>query len=82
MKTRRRLARALDDADPGSLGVLVRQDRIVRAGTSVEGGLLLVGGELDVRGRVRGDVIVVDGLLTLAASGRIDGDVPARGVPA
>ncbi|MDE2762103.1 MAG: hypothetical protein OXQ94_04535 [Gemmatimonadota bacterium] len=69
------LARALDDVDPRSLGVLVDQDHIVRAGTSVGGGLLLVGGELDVRGRVRGDVIVVDGVLTVAASGRIDGDI-------
>ena len=69
------LATALEDTDLGSLSVFVDQDHIVRAGTSGDGGLLLVDGVLDVRGRVRGDVIVVDGTLTLAASGRIDGDV-------
>ena len=69
------LARALDDVDPRSLRVIVDQDHIVRVGTSAGGSLLLAGGELDVRGRVRGDVIVVDGVLNVAASGRIDGDV-------
>ena len=68
------LARALEDMDLESLSVMVGQDHTVRAGTSVERGFLVVDGELDVRGRVRGDVIVVDGTLTLAASGRIDGD--------
>lgn len=65
---------ALDGIDAESLTVLVGRDHVVRAGTQVEGGILLVDGELDVRGRVRGDVIVVDGTLTLA-SGRVDGDV-------
>ncbi len=66
--------RALDGVDAEALTVLVGRDHVVRAGTQVEGGILLVGGELDVRGRVRGDVIVVDGTLALG-SGRIDGDV-------
>ncbi len=65
---------ALDGIDAESLTVLVGRDDVVRAGTQIEGGILLVDGELDVRGRVRGDVIVVDGTLILA-SGRIDGDV-------
>ncbi len=69
------LARALEDTDLESLRILVGRDHVVRAGTSAENGLLLVGGDLDVRGRVRGDVIVVDGTLSLAPDGRIDGDV-------
>ena len=65
--------RALDGIDVGALTVLVGQDHLVRAGTQVDGGILLVDGELDVRGRVRGDVIVVDGILAVG-SGRIDGE--------
>jgi len=68
------LARALEDIDPESLRVLVDRNHIVPAGSSVDGSLLLVDGELDIRGRVRGDVIVVDGILALAQGGRIDGD--------
>ena len=73
-RNRDALVRALEDTDLESLTVLVGQDHVVRAGTQVEGGFLLVDGELDVRGRVRGDVIVADGTLTLASGGRIDGD--------
>ena len=69
------LASALADTDLESLRVLVDRDHVVRAGTSVESGFLIVDGDLDVRGRVRGDVIVVDGTLILAPDGRIDGDV-------
>lgn len=69
------LARALEDMDLESLTVLVGRDRTVGNGTEVEHGFLLVDGELDVRGRVRGDVLVVNGILTVAESGRIDGDV-------
>ena len=74
-ESREGLARALEDTDLESLRVLVGRDHVVRAGTSAERGFLLVGGDLDVRGGVRGDVIVVDGTLTLAPEGRIDGDV-------
>ena len=72
-RNRDALVRALEDTDLESLTVLVGQDHVVPAGTQVEGGFLLVDGELDVRGRVRGDVIVADGTLTVT-SGRIDGD--------
>ena len=70
---REAFARALEDLDLETLTVLVDQDHVVRTGTTVEGGFLVVDGELDVRGRVGGDVVVVDGTLTLAAGGRIDG---------
>lgn len=67
--------RALDGIDVESLTVLVGQDHVVRAGTQADGGILLVDGELGVRGRVHGDVIVVDGSLVLASGGLIEGDV-------
>lgn len=66
-------AQALEGIDVESLMVIVGRDHVVQAGTPVDGGILLVDGELVVRGRVHGDVIVVDGTLTLA-SGRIEGD--------
>lgn len=66
--------RALDGVDVESLTVLVGQDHVVRAGTQVSGDMLLVGGLLDVRGRVRGDVIVVDGTLFLGPGGLVEGD--------
>lgn len=65
---------ALEGIDVESLTVIVGRDQVVQAGTPIEGGILLVDGELVVRGRVHGDVIVVDGTLALA-SGRIEGDV-------
>lgn len=68
------LVNALEDVDLEALTVLIGRDHVVRAGTSVEGGILLVDGELAVRGRVRGDAIVADGTLTLDPGGRIDGD--------
>lgn len=71
---REALARALEDTDLESLSVLVGRDHVVPAGTSVDGGILLVDGELEIRGRVRGDVIVADGTLALADGGRIGGD--------
>ena len=69
------LGEALNDVDLESLDIVLRQDHTVSEGTSAEGGILVVGGHLDVRGRVRGDVIVLDGTLTLAEDSRIDGDV-------
>lgn len=67
--------RALDGIDIESLIVLVGEDHVVRAGTQAEGGILLVDGELGVRGRVQGDVIVVDGTVSLAQGGLIEGDL-------
>ena len=67
--------RALEGVDVESLTVVVGEDHVVRAGTRAEGGILLVDGELGVRGRVHGDVIVVDGTLALAPDGLIEGDL-------
>ena len=69
------LGEALEDVDLESLDIWLREDRTVPEGTSVAGGILVVDAHLDVRGRVRGDVIVLDGALTLAENSRIEGDV-------
>lgn len=66
---------ALEGVDVESLTVLVGEDHVVRAGTQFQGNMLVVDGELDVRGLLVGDVIVVDGTLNLASDGTIRGDV-------
>ena len=66
---------ALADVDVESMDIRVGEDHSVPAGTAVNGGFLLVDGQLEVEGTVRGDVILLDGTLVLGESGRIDGDV-------
>ncbi|MCY4399971.1 MAG: hypothetical protein OXE96_11610 [Gemmatimonadetes bacterium] len=69
------LGEALDDVDLESLSIWLHEDHTIPAEVTVMGDVLLAGGRLDVRGRVRGDVIVLDGDLTLSAEGSIAGDV-------
>ncbi len=69
------LGEALDDVDLESLSIWLQEDRTIPAETTVTGDVLLAGGHLDVRGRVRGDVIVLEGDLTLSEAGLIEGDV-------
>ena len=53
----------------------VGEDHTVPAGAVIDGGVVVVDGQLDVRGHVRGSVAVLDGFLTLAAGSRVDGDI-------
>lgn len=69
------LGAALADVDLESVDVHVGQDYSVPEGTTVDGSLFLVDGRLDVEGRIRGDVVLLDGTLVLSASGLIEGDV-------
>ena len=69
------LGTALEDVDLQSLGIWLHQDYTVPEGTSHSGSVLVVGGHLDVRGSVDGDVIVLDGTITLWDDGEVDGDV-------
>ena len=69
------LGTALEDVDLESLGIWLHQDHTVREGTSHSGSVLVVGGHLDVRGSVDGDVIVLDGTITLREDGEVDGDI-------
>jgi uncharacterized RDD family membrane protein YckC len=54
--------------------IRVNQNYTVRAGETTED-VVLVAGSLRVEGRVRGDVVVVFGKVTIASTGVIDGDL-------
>lgn len=69
------LGTALEEVDLESLRIWLHQDYTVGEETSHQGSMLVVGGHLDVRGRVDGDVIVLDGTMTLRDEGAVDGDV-------
>lgn len=69
------LAAATEGIELADGELRVAEDHTVPAGTTIDGSVLLVDGHLEVRGRVRGTVIVLNGSLTLAGGSRIDGDV-------
>lgn len=55
--------------------ISVGEDVVVDAGEEIDGSIVVVDGNLDVRGTVRGDVAVTGGRLRLEDGGRIIGDV-------
>lgn len=69
------LAQGLEELDLESLHIVINSDLVIPANESRNNDFLVVDGKLEVRGRVRGDVVVVNGDLTLAQGGRLDGDV-------
>ncbi len=69
------LGEALEDIDLGSLDIRLNEDHVVPQGTLVEGGILVAGAGLDIRGRVGADVVVLNGVMNLGEGGRIDGNV-------
>jgi hypothetical protein len=69
------LARALEGTALENVQVHVDEDFEVQQGAEIEGTLVVVDGDLTVRGDVDGDVVVVDGTLLLEEGGRIRGDV-------
>jgi len=71
----RGLSEALESTDLDRLQVWLDEDHVIGRGETVDGTVLVVEGDLDVRGRVRGDVIVVGGSLELDEGATIDGDV-------
>lgn len=48
-------------------------------GRRLEGDVAVLGGPVEIAGRVAGDVVVINGDLTLQATGRVDGDVTIVG---
>jgi hypothetical protein len=69
------LAEALEDLDFDDVRLSVGEDLIIETGEDVDATVLVVDADLEVAGRVRGDVVVVDGDLRLAPGSRVDGDV-------
>jgi hypothetical protein len=55
--------------------VRVGRDLVVEAGEELEATVILVDGNLEVRGTIRGDVVVTDGKVRLQKGGRITGDL-------
>ena len=68
-------AAAVEDIDLADAEIHIGAARAIPAGESVAGDLIVVDGRLEVDGRVRGNVVVMDGELVLAEGSRIDGDV-------
>lgn len=58
---------------------VLRGDRVVAAGETTEGDVLVVGGDLRVLGTVRGNAVVAGGNLFLGEGGRVLGDVNVAG---
>ncbi len=58
-----------------NLALVVHDDYTVGANQLVEGSLALLSGELDLEGTVDGDVLVLDGTLTLSRSANVTGDI-------
>ena len=69
------LSDALEDVDLDELHVWVDEDHTVRRDEVVDGTVVLVDGTLEVRGRVRGDVVVVGGRLRMDEGATVDGDI-------
>lgn len=58
-----------------NLALVVHDDYTVGANQRVEGNLALLSGDLDLEGTVDGDVLVLDGTLTLSPSANVTGDI-------
>jgi hypothetical protein len=69
------LAEALDGLPLQHPTVRVGEDLRVGAGETLEGTVILVDGDLDVEGTIRGDVVVSGGTVRLLETGSITGDL-------
>lgn len=69
------LARAVEGLDFGDAELHIGDDVTVSQGDRVEGALIVVDGELEVRGEVDGSVVVAGGTLRTYQGSRILGDV-------
>ncbi len=69
------LAEALEGVALRGATIRVGEDMVVEAGEELEGNLILVDGDLEVRGTIRGDVVVAEGMVRLPEGGRITGDL-------
>lgn len=70
------LGETLEGLDLQSLRVHIGEDPLlISEGETLEGPLLVVDGDVEVRGTLEGDVLVVDGSLRVLEGGRITGDV-------
>ena len=59
----------------GEFAIHVDEDVVVPAGTTIDGTLVVIQGDVLIEGEVEGDVIVVDGTLELLEGSRVRGEV-------
>ena len=69
------LAEVLEGTPINDFIFKIGEDVVVEAGEELEGTLILVDGDLDVRGRIDGDVVVTGGTVRLLENGVITGDL-------
>ncbi len=73
------IASALGTIDLESAEIHINDDVTVEADQSTAGGLLLVRGHLELLGRIPGDVVALDGSITMGPESRIEGDLHLSG---
>jgi len=69
------LAEALGKTSLENFSLKIGEDVEIGAGEVVDRSLIVVDGDLDLRGTVRGDVIVTDGTVRLREGARVTGDL-------
>ena len=69
------LGRALEDLNLEDIQMHVGEDVVVESSETVPASIVMVDGDLEVRGDVNGDVVMVGGSLRLAEGGRVAGEV-------
>lgn len=69
------LAEALEGLSLEQAGIRVGEEVVVEAGEELDGTLIVVDGDLTVRGLIRGDVVLAQGSVLLEEGGRIAGDL-------
>ena len=69
------LAEVLEGTPINDFIFKIGEDVVVEAGEELEGTLILVDGDLDVRGRIDGDVVLTGGTVRLLENGVITGDL-------
>lgn len=69
------LAKALEDASLESFLLRIGEDLEVESGEELDQSVILVDGDLDVSGLIRGDVVVTGGSVRLLDGGLITGDL-------
>lgn len=69
------LAEALEGTPVNNFILKIGEDVAVEAGDVLEGTLILVDGDLDVRGRIDGNVVLTGGTVRLFEDGEITGDL-------
>jgi len=69
------LAEALEEASIENFSLRIGEDVEIGTGQELDRSLIVVDGDLDVRGTIRGDVVVTDGTVRIREGGRISGDL-------